>query len=224
MRCRWGSFLTGSSLQYTSQPHFTDRSTKSVRDKWNKSLDPAYVQGKWSQQEDNLLRTVVNKLLEQAERKHQSLESSAGGGGGKGNSSTHDGEADQAASTYTKSSKPIIISWAQVSRDHFPDRRAEQLCARWTQNVATEEQLMQKVRFGLAQECANRGHVILQGNTNADDIVSDTAGEASKQQEGNVGTNAGQQPLGETADDGFVLQLVPKAGSKGRKKRRKVAK
>lgn len=209
------------------QPHFPDRAAKSVREKWIRSLDPAFVQGTWTQQEDKLLKELVSQYLQEAEKKHQQLESSANvakkkrssnkkrrNSNSNGNNRTDDGDEDNDEEEGDdKAGSTKVIPWSQMAKEHFPNRRPEQLTARWNQYIATHEELMQKIKFSLAQECASRGDVIGSGTKLA-------AQRSGGRDDGNT--------IDDDDDDGggkFVLQLVARADNQTTsKKRRKVTK
>lgn len=108
--------------------HFKIRSARSVREKWSRNLDPNYSDEPWSPQDDETLRQVVKQKLEQAK---------AGGA------------ANQCGGS---------ISWAHIMKEHFPNRRSDVIRNRWIQELATEEEMLQKIKADLATSQLGQHH------------------------------------------------------------------
>ena len=92
---------------------FPQRSARSVREKWNRTLDPAFNKARpFSKQEDKLLRRVIKTKLEDT-------------------------------------TNVSGISWFEVAKANFPDRRPEQLQQRWTYELASNDDLLHKMKVDL---------------------------------------------------------------------------
>ena len=99
------------------QHQFPQRSARSVREKWNRTLDPSFTKSRpFSKQEDDLLKRVLQEKLKDA----------------------------------TASSSKI--NWFEMARENFPDRRPEQLQQRWLYELASNDDLLRKIKVDLLDQ------------------------------------------------------------------------
>jgi len=113
---------------------FPTRSPRSVREKWNRTLDPAYNKARpFSKQEDQRLVQVVRDELNTPQLKTNYISTSG-------------------------------ISWFEIAREHFPDRRPEQIQMRWMYELASNDDLLRKMKVDLLAQ--NKLH-----GKNKDDFV-----------------------------------------------------
>jgi hypothetical protein len=179
--------------------HFPHRSAYSVRDKWNRSLDPAFIRHKpFSKKEDQLLRKVARSYLSQL-------------------------QPDALVDKNGNGRHSAVIPWTKVAREHFPDRRPEQLCERWNRNLASDSDLLTGVKARLLQKQAVVTSTTLPVATSTDTQTttnsSDSIGGDGKEAKSVAATAS---DLTSASLDDLELKVIPTASKpqRGRGKRK----
>ena len=179
--------------------HFPHRSAYSVRDKWNRSLDPAFIRHKpFSKKEDQLLTKVARSYLSQL-------------------------QPDALIDKNGNGRYSAVIPWTKVAREHFPDRRPEQLCERWNRNLASDRDLLTGVKARLLKKQAIFTNATLpvastdtQTTTNSSAAIGGEGKEAKS-------VAAAETDLSSASLDDLELKVIPTAAKprRGRGKRKR---
>jgi Myb-like DNA-binding domain len=104
---------------YRASTHCYGRSTKSVVDKWNRSINPAYSTKPFTKEEDEALLSVMRSALNVVD------------------------------DTLTDLQKhPQHIGWTQLSQSYFPHRHPQRLQSRWSE-LATDTDIVNRERARL---------------------------------------------------------------------------
>jgi hypothetical protein len=105
---------------YCASTHCHGRSTKSVVDKWNRSINPAYSTKPFTTEEDEALLRVMRSVLEN-------------------NTGTEAGDTQVQLQH---------IGWVQLSQGYFPQRHPQRLQSRWSE-LATDQDIINLERARL---------------------------------------------------------------------------
>jgi hypothetical protein len=106
---------------YCAATHCYGRSTKSVVDKWNRSINPAYTTKPFTADEDAELLKVMRSIL----------------------LGHHHGMGHGQKSTAQKSTAPNHIGWVELSQTYFPHRHPQRLQSRWSE-LATDQDIIDR--------------------------------------------------------------------------------
>jgi len=203
---------------------FPTRSGRSVREKWTKTLNPAFVKDQpFTQEDDALLAQVVQaKLQEQSTRLSNNFFSLEDG--------DNDGLAPDAttSSTAAANNGSGILSWSEIAQEYFPTRRPEHLKMRWTQELATDKDVLLKLKADILQQRGGMNaaaiHAVAAATAETNAPSSSVAAAASTtQQQPQQNGEATTAPATDGLDQ-FVLQVVkkrknPKAPPKRKRQR-----
>lgn len=125
-----------SSSQSSSQDlflaaaHCHGRSTKSVVDKWNRSINPEYSSRPFTPHDDEALMQVMRSTLTSAATTNAAANATDAGSSNNNNNTT---------------TGPIGIGWTELSQKHFPDRHPQRLQSRWSE-LASDQDILDRER------------------------------------------------------------------------------
>jgi hypothetical protein len=110
---------------FLASTHFNHRGTKSVVDKWHRSINPEYSTKPFSKQEDEKLVQILRDAIA---------------------ATKCDGDGD---------SSGFAMGWTKLSQMHFPDRHPQRLMNRWAELASDTDILKREQALQLSQSSSS---------------------------------------------------------------------